>query len=188
MTSPILVMNFYSLLNFKYVNLIPRWSPKNMYCQKRDLNTLLQGSPLPCRSDFSGSKQSPHQGERCLARPSPACTTTVYKKSAFLSRCPITELKHTQASNNFRDWLRTVSGLGSKPYYSLFLDLKSPPFRTHYPMTDIRNTAQLGSYIYIYNFFLSFQGGTSGMWRFPGQGSNCSCSCWPTPEPQQCQI
>lgn len=28
MTSPILVMNFYSLLNFKYVNLIPRWPPK----------------------------------------------------------------------------------------------------------------------------------------------------------------
>lgn len=47
MTSPIRVMNFYSLLNFKYVNLIPTWSPKNMYCQTIDLDTLLQGSLLP---------------------------------------------------------------------------------------------------------------------------------------------
>lgn len=55
MTSPILAMNFYSLLNFKYVNLIPRWSPKNMYCQIIDLDTPLPGSPLPRCSNFSGS-------------------------------------------------------------------------------------------------------------------------------------
>ena len=73
MTSPILVMNFYSLLNFKYVNLIPRWSPKNMYCQVIDLDTPLPGSPLPCCSNFSGSgsKQRAHQGEPCLAWSSP---------------------------------------------------------------------------------------------------------------------
>lgn len=73
MTSPILVMNFYSLLNFKYVNLIPRWSPKNMYCQITDLDTPLQGSPLHCYSNFpgSGSKQRAHQGERCPAQPRP---------------------------------------------------------------------------------------------------------------------
>ena len=46
---------FYSLLNFKYVNLIPRWSPKNMYCQVIDLDTPFQGSPLPSCSNFSGS-------------------------------------------------------------------------------------------------------------------------------------
>lgn len=39
MTSPILVMNFYSRLNCKYVNLIPRWSPKYMYHQTIDPDT-----------------------------------------------------------------------------------------------------------------------------------------------------
>lgn len=69
MTSPILVMNFYSLLNFKYVNLILTWLPKSMYCQTIDLGTLLQGSPLPCDSDFSSSKHRACQKERW---PSPA--------------------------------------------------------------------------------------------------------------------
>ena len=36
--------------------------------------------------------------------------------------------------------------------------------------------------------FLSFQGHTHGLWRFPGQESNWSCSCRPQPQPQQCQI
>ena len=31
--------------------------------------------------------------------------------------------------------------------------------------------------------FLSFQGCTCGIWRFPGQGSNCSCNCQPKPQP-----
>lgn len=69
MTSPILVMNFYSLLNFKYVNLILTWSPKSMYCQTIDLDTLLQGSPRPCDSDLSTSKHRARQKERW---PSPA--------------------------------------------------------------------------------------------------------------------
>ena len=37
-------------------------------------------------------------------------------------------------------------------------------------------------------FFLSLQGRTCCIWKFPGQGLNQSCSCWPTPQPQQCQI
>ena len=44
---------------------------------------------------------------------------------------------------------------------------------------------------FFFFFFLSFclfWGGTLGIWRFPGQGSNWSCSRRPTPEPQQCQI
>ena len=49
------------------------------------------------------------------------------------------------------------------------------------------------SFSYTYNqspnlFFLSFEGHTRSIWRFPGYGSNRSCSCRPTPEPQQCQI
>lgn len=111
MTSPILVMIFYSLLNFQYLNLIPRWSPQNMYYQTIDLDTLLQGPLLPSYSDFFGSKHRAHQRERW---PSPAwdCPSGVYKNFAFLSRCPFAELKHSQPSN-FRDWLRTVSGMES---------------------------------------------------------------------------
>ena len=37
-------------------------------------------------------------------------------------------------------------------------------------------------------FFFAFQGRTSGLWRFPGEGSNHSCSCRPTPQPQQRQV
>ena len=36
--------------------------------------------------------------------------------------------------------------------------------------------------------FVSFQGCTHTIWRFPGQGSNQSCSSQPTPQPQQCWI
>ena len=128
MTSPILVMNFYSLLNFKYVHLIPRWSPKNIHCQTIDLDTLLQCSPLPCYSLFSGSKHRAHQGERW---PSPGLSLQCLQEVCLLSWCPFTELKHSQPSNHSRDWLGTGSGTGSKPHYSS-LDLKSPAFRTHY--------------------------------------------------------
>ena len=37
-------------------------------------------------------------------------------------------------------------------------------------------------------FFLSFQGCTYGIQRFPGQGLNRGCSRWPMPRPQHCQI
>ena len=41
-------------------------------------------------------------------------------------------------------------------------------------------------FLSIYLFcFLSFQGRTRSIWRFPGQGSNRSCSHRPTPQPQQ---
>ena len=36
--------------------------------------------------------------------------------------------------------------------------------------------------------FLSFQGHTCAIWRFPGYGLNQSCSHWPAPQPQQCRI
>ena len=35
------------------------------------------------------------------------------------------------------------------------------------------------------SFFVLFQGHTSSIWRFPGQGSNSSYSCRPAPQPQQ---
>ena len=42
---------------------------------------------------------------------------------------------------------------------------------------------------YFYFFiFLSFQGCTSGIWKFPGQGLNRNCRCWPTPQPQHLRI
>ena len=42
-------------------------------------------------------------------------------------------------------------------------------------------------FLIIFNLiFLSFQGHTHGIWRFPAQGSNQSCSCCPSPQPQQC--
>ena len=37
-------------------------------------------------------------------------------------------------------------------------------------------------------FFLSFQGHTQSIWRFPGQGLNQNYSCWPIAQPQQFQI
>ena len=40
----------------------------------------------------------------------------------------------------------------------------------------------------IYLFIFVFQGSTSSIGRFPGQGCTWSCSCRPTPEPQQCGI
>ena len=36
--------------------------------------------------------------------------------------------------------------------------------------------------------FLSFQGHTHSIWKFPCQGQNRSYSCQPTPQPQQCRI
>ena len=41
---------------------------------------------------------------------------------------------------------------------------------------------------YLLFIYLSFQGSTCGIWRFPGQGSIRSCCCQLMPEPQQCQI
>lgn len=72
MTSPILVMNFYSLLNFKYVNLIPRWSPKICIVKP----SILMYAPelvLPCYSSLC-SKQRAYQGGRWpgLVQPRPA--------------------------------------------------------------------------------------------------------------------
>ena len=37
-------------------------------------------------------------------------------------------------------------------------------------------------------FFLSCEGCTHGIWKFPGQGSNQSYSSQPTPQPQQRRI
>ena len=42
-------------------------------------------------------------------------------------------------------------------------------------------------YLFILSF-LSFEGRTNSIWRFPGYGSNQSYSRQPTPQPQQCQI
>lgn len=69
LTSPILVMNFYSLLNFKYVNLIPRWSPKICIVKP----SILMYAPelvLPCYS-LLRSKLRAHQGEDGLFWSSP---------------------------------------------------------------------------------------------------------------------
>ena len=38
---------------------------------------------------------------------------------------------------------------------------------------------------FFFFFFLSFEGCTHSIWKFPGEGLNRSCSCWPTPQPQQ---
>lgn len=128
MTSPILVMNFYSLLNFKYVHLIPRWSPKKYSLSNHRSWHTASGLTLPCYSHFSGSKHRAHQGER---RPSTGLSLQCLQEVCLLSWCPFTELKHSQPSNNSRDWLGTVSGIGPKPRYSS-PDLKSLAFRTHY--------------------------------------------------------
>jgi hypothetical protein len=62
-------MNFYSLLNFKYVNLIPRWSPKICIVKP----SILMYAPelvLPCYS-LLRSKLRAHQGEDGLFWSSP---------------------------------------------------------------------------------------------------------------------
>lgn len=69
MTSPILVMNFYSLLNFKYVNLIPRWSPK-ICIVKPSILIYAPELVLPCYSSLC-SKHRAQQGEDGLSWPSP---------------------------------------------------------------------------------------------------------------------
>ena len=38
---------------------------------------------------------------------------------------------------------------------------------------------------FIFYLFLSFEGRTRGIWRFPSQGSNRSCCCRLTSQPQQ---
>lgn len=81
-----------------------------MYCQTIDLDTVLQGSPLPCDSDFFRSKHRARQKERwpSPAQLKPVGPCSVYKNPAFLSRCPFTESKHSQPSNDFRNWLREL--------------------------------------------------------------------------------
>ena len=53
-------------------------------------------------------------------------------------------------------------------------------------LIQLRDTVVV--YLLIYFVFLPFLRPLSGIWKFPGQGSNPSCSCRPTPEPQQRRI
>lgn len=70
MTSPILVMNFYSLLNFKYVNLIPRWPPKICIVKPSILMYAPGLNPTPLVL-YLLPKHRAHQGEDGLAQSSP---------------------------------------------------------------------------------------------------------------------
>lgn len=146
MTSPILVMNFYSLLNFKYVNLIPRWPPKIcivkpsilMYAPGLTPSLLLPalGSPFQTQSS---------QGEDGLAQ---ACPSSVYKNLAFLSRCPSTEWKCSQPFNNLRGWLGTVGGMLSKTTSLLVSGFEIPSIRNTLSY-NIVSTSQLGSKLFM---------------------------------------
>lgn len=139
MTSPILVMNFYSRLNCKYVNLIPRWSPKYMYHQTIDPDTLFGGLSLLLLQFFFAVKHRANIND-CT---SPGLFLSVYKDVACLSWCPFTKLKHSQPSNNFKDWLRTVNGMGSQPYFSFRHEMTS--IQNTFPH-NIANISQLGFY------------------------------------------
>lgn len=147
MTSPILVMNFYSLLNFKYVNLIPRWPPK--ICIVKPSILMYAAGLTP--SLLLSALRSPFQEKMAWPRPAQACPSSVYKNLAFLSRCPFTEWKCSQPSNNLRGWIGIVGGMLSKTTSLLMSGLEIPSIRNTLSY-NIVSTSQLGSKLFMNQF------------------------------------
>ena len=126
-------------------------------------------SPYPLNDDF-------------LFLPTPRTPAPVdphfyHRSSFFLHEVWVSQIIGHMQYLPFSDWLISLSTVSSSFIHVCICNIQ-----------DLLTFFVICVRIYLLFFFLSFQGCTCSICKFPGQGSNRSCSCQPTPQAQQCQI
>ena len=146
---------------------------------------MVKGKGCSCNHEDAEACQPPQKPGRGKGGPSLSCLHKELRPLDF--RLPVSRTAKRQVSAVFKPLSLqslVMAALGNA-YRGKNTVQSGRIFVTFFSLLDVF-LRRLHSFPLHFSFsFLSFQGSTCGIWRFPGQSLNWSCSCRLTPQSQQ---